>query len=128
MGLSKMIPLNTIQCRECLEGMREIPEKSVDLILCDLPYNVTANIHWDKTKIDLNQLWVEYDRISKNNIRNNQNKGECNRMAKQIELETVLRGEEARAFNEYVNAPVQTFTSESRALFREARQLSRKMP
>ena len=45
-------------------------------------------------------------------------------MAKQIELETVLRGEEARAFNEYVNAPVQTFTSESRALFREARKLS----
>ena len=61
-------------------------------------------------------------------LKNNQNKGECNRMAKQIELETVLRGEEARAFNEYVNAPVQTFTSESRALFREARQLSRKLP
>jgi hypothetical protein len=49
-------------------------------------------------------------------------------MAKQIELETVLRGEEARAFEEYVNAPGQRFTSESRTLFREARQLSKTWP
>lgn len=49
-------------------------------------------------------------------------------MAKPIELETVLRGEEARAFNEYVNAPSQPLTPESRALFREARQLSREWP
>jgi hypothetical protein len=46
-------------------------------------------------------------------------------MAKHIELETVLHGEEARAFNEYINAPEQSFTSESRTLFREARQLSK---
>ncbi|MDO9324319.1 MAG: hypothetical protein Q7T80_05095 [Methanoregula sp.] len=45
-------------------------------------------------------------------------------MAKPIELETILRGEEARVFNEYVNAPTQTFTKESLDLFREARQLS----
>jgi len=44
-------------------------------------------------------------------------------MAKQIELETVLRGEEARAFNRYVEAPTQAFTKESLDLFREARQL-----
>jgi hypothetical protein len=49
-------------------------------------------------------------------------------MAKQIELDTVLRGEEARAFNEYVNAPTQHFTTESRSLFREARELSKKWP
>lgn len=49
-------------------------------------------------------------------------------MAKQIELETILRGEEARAFNTYVNAPKQRFTPESRALFREARQLSKEWP
>ncbi|MDP2797513.1 MAG: hypothetical protein Q8N94_08410 [Methanoregula sp.] len=45
-------------------------------------------------------------------------------MAKQIELETVLRGEEARKFNEYVNAPTQHFTKESLDLFRDARLLS----
>ena len=49
-------------------------------------------------------------------------------MAKQIELETVLRGQEARAFNKYVGAPKQHFTKESKALFREARQLSKEWP
>lgn len=49
-------------------------------------------------------------------------------MAKHIELETVLQGEEARAFNEYVRAQKQCFTSESRTLFREARQLSKTWP
>ena len=49
-------------------------------------------------------------------------------MAKQIELETVLRGEEARAFDKYVNAPGQRFTSESCTLFREARTLSKTWP
>jgi len=44
-------------------------------------------------------------------------------MAKQIELETVLRGDEARAFNKYIEAQHQHFTPASRALFREARQL-----
>ncbi|MFA6332949.1 MAG: hypothetical protein WCX22_08355 [Methanoregula sp.] len=49
-------------------------------------------------------------------------------MAKHIELETVLRGEEARAFNKYVDSQKQHFTPESRALFREARQLSKEWP
>jgi hypothetical protein len=49
-------------------------------------------------------------------------------MAKQIELETVLRGEEARAFNRYIDAPRQTFTPQSRAVFREARELSKEWP
>jgi hypothetical protein len=49
-------------------------------------------------------------------------------MAKQIELETVLRGEEAVAFNKYVDAPKQHFTQESKALFREAHQLSKEWP
>lgn len=44
-------------------------------------------------------------------------------MAKPIELETTLRGDEARAFNDYVNAPSQNFNKESLDLFREARQL-----
>lgn len=49
-------------------------------------------------------------------------------MAKQIELETVLRGEEAREFNKYVNASTQHFTSQSRTVFREARELSKEWP
>jgi len=35
-----MIPLNTIQCRDCLEGMREIPDKSIDLVITDPPYGI----------------------------------------------------------------------------------------
>jgi site-specific DNA-methyltransferase (adenine-specific)/modification methylase len=35
-----MIPLNTIQCRDCLEGMREMPDKSVDLVITSPPYNM----------------------------------------------------------------------------------------
>lgn len=43
--------------------MQKIPDGSVDLILCDLPYGVTAN-SWDKV-IDFEKLWKEYHRISK---------------------------------------------------------------
>lgn len=50
---------------DCLEKMKEIPDKSIDLILCDLPYGVTAN------KLDIiipfEPLWKEYDRITKDN-------------------------------------------------------------
>ena len=35
--------------------MKEIPDKSVDLILCDLPYGTTQN-KWD-TVLDLEKLW-----------------------------------------------------------------------
>jgi site-specific DNA-methyltransferase (adenine-specific) len=42
-----------------------IDDKSVDLILCDLPYG-TTNCKWD-TIIDLNKLWVEYKRVIKPN-------------------------------------------------------------
>jgi len=47
-------------------------------------------------------------------------------MAKPIELETILTGEEARRFHEYLNNPHPQFTPESRALIEEARQLSKK--
>lgn len=50
---------------DCLEVMKEIPDKSVDMILCDLPYGMTCN-DWDK-KIDLNSLWTNYNRIIKDN-------------------------------------------------------------
>lgn len=48
---------------DCLELMKEIPDKSIDMILCDLPYGVTRN-KWDK-QIDLEKIWCEYKRIIK---------------------------------------------------------------
>ena len=50
---------------DCLEIMKEIPDKSIDMILCDLPYGTTA-CKWDSV-IPLEKLWEEYERIIKNN-------------------------------------------------------------
>lgn len=50
---------------DCLEKMKEIPAQTVDMILCDLPYGITR-CKWDK-KIDLKQMWVQYERIIKDN-------------------------------------------------------------
>ena len=47
----------------CLDLMRDIPDASIDLILCDLPYGTTQN-KWD-TIIPFEQLWTEYLRIIK---------------------------------------------------------------
>jgi len=38
-----MIPLNTIQCRDCLQGMQEIPDKSIDLVITDPPYGTPVH-------------------------------------------------------------------------------------
>ncbi|HFL3696502.1 TPA: site-specific DNA-methyltransferase [Clostridioides difficile] len=54
-----------LQQGDCLEVMRDIEDGTVDLILCDLPYNVTA-CKWDKL-IDLEELWNQYNRIIKQN-------------------------------------------------------------
>jgi len=53
-----------INC-DCLEGMKLIPDKSVDMILCDLPYGTTA-CKWD-TIIPFEPLWEQYKRIIKDN-------------------------------------------------------------
>lgn len=50
---------------DCLELMKEIPNQSVDLILCDLPYGTTRN-RWDCV-IPFEPLWAEYRRIAKPN-------------------------------------------------------------
>tara|TARA_R110000751_G_scaffold295311_1_gene403506 strand:- start:3772 stop:4686 length:915 start_codon:yes stop_codon:yes gene_type:complete len=57
--------LNKVIQGDCLEEMKEIPSKSIDMILCDLPYGTTQN-KWDSV-IDLNKLWTEYYRIIKDN-------------------------------------------------------------
>lgn len=49
---------------DCLEVMKDIPDKSVDMVLADLPFGTTQN-SWDK-KIDLAKLFLEYERIVKN--------------------------------------------------------------
>lgn len=50
---------------DCLERMKEIPDASVDMILCDLPYGTTA-CKWDSV-IPFEPLWEQYRRIVKRN-------------------------------------------------------------
>ena len=50
-----------LQQGDCLDVMKSIPDGSVDMILCDLPYGVTAN-KWDSI-IPFNELWQAYNRI-----------------------------------------------------------------
>lgn len=56
---------NRILCGDCLDIMKEIPDNSIDMVLCDLPYGTTQN-KWDSI-IPLDQLWKEYHRIVKDN-------------------------------------------------------------
>jgi len=55
---------NIIYNKDCIEGMKELPDESVNLILCDLPYGTTA-CKWD-TIIPFDKLWEQYKRILKN--------------------------------------------------------------
>jgi site-specific DNA-methyltransferase (adenine-specific) len=59
------LELNRIYQRDCLadDGMKLIPDKSVDMILCDLPYGTTT-YKWDVI-IPFEELWTEYERIIK---------------------------------------------------------------
>ena len=50
---------------DCLELMKDIPDKSVDMILCDLPYG-TTKCKWDIV-IPFEPLWGQYNRIIKDN-------------------------------------------------------------
>lgn len=64
-SLLSNIELNRIYQMDCLEGMKLIPDKSIDMILCDLPYgnNKTA-CKWDSI-IPLDKLWEQYERVIK---------------------------------------------------------------
>lgn len=50
---------------DCLQLMKQIPNKSIDMILCDLPYGTTA-CKWDNV-IPFEPLWEQYNRIIKDN-------------------------------------------------------------
>ena len=58
-----MLQINKIHKGDCMELMQHIPDKSVDMILCDLPYGTTA-CEWDKV-LPLDELWKQYKRILK---------------------------------------------------------------
>jgi len=60
-----MFKLNKIYNCDCFDGMRDIPDGSVDMILCDPPYGTTA-LEWDVC-LPLDKLWAEYRRITKPN-------------------------------------------------------------
>lgn len=57
--------LNQVIQGDCLEVMKHFEDKSIDMILCDLPYGTTQN-KWDSV-IPLDKLWEEYKRIIKEN-------------------------------------------------------------
>lgn len=59
----RVLKLNEIHHGDCLELMKDIPDGSVDMILCDLPYGTTAN-KWDSI-IPLEKLWGQYERVIK---------------------------------------------------------------
>ena len=59
------IKLNTTYQGDCLKLMKSIPDGSVDMVLCDLPYGVTEN-KWDFV-IDTEAMWREYLRVGKPN-------------------------------------------------------------
>ena len=70
-----MIELNKIYNEDCLEGMKEIPDKSIDMILTDIPYGVVnrndnglRNLNKEKADIfdvDMNKMLEEFSRISR---------------------------------------------------------------
>ena len=60
-----MLEINKIYNMDCLEGMKLIDDKSIDMILCDLPYGTTA-CKWDSI-IPFNELWEQYERVIKDN-------------------------------------------------------------
>lgn len=49
---------------DCIEGVKRLADNSVDMILTDLPYNLTA-CKWDKSEIDLAAMWEQFRRILK---------------------------------------------------------------
>lgn len=59
-----------LYCGDCLELMNDIPDKSIDMILCDLPYGCLNKSNplakWDSI-VPFEKLWEQYERIVKNN-------------------------------------------------------------
>ena len=56
---------NKIFQKDCIEGMKLLQDKSIDMILTDLPYG-TTQCKWD-TMIPLQEMWIQFNRIIKDN-------------------------------------------------------------
>ena len=61
----QMLNLNEVHFGDCIDLMKYIPDKSVDMVLCDLPYGNKV-CPWDVI-IPFDALWVQYNRIAKDN-------------------------------------------------------------
>lgn len=61
-----MLPTINLYKGDCLEIMKSLPDNSIDLILCDLPYG-TTKLEWDSI-IPFDKLWEQYNRLCKNNV------------------------------------------------------------
>ena len=57
--------IDNIYNMDCLEGMKQIPDGTIDAVICDLPYGTTA-CAWDSV-IPFDKLWAQYRRICKPN-------------------------------------------------------------
>lgn len=57
--------INNVYEGDCLEIMKQLPDNSIDMVLCDLPYGTTQN-KWDSV-IPLDELWKQYRRVVKDN-------------------------------------------------------------
>jgi|WetSurMetagenome_2_1015567.scaffolds.fasta_scaffold04344_8 site-specific DNA-methyltransferase (adenine-specific) len=55
--------INKIINADCLEILPQLPDESIDAVICDLPYG-TTECRWDSI-IDLDRLWTEYRRLIK---------------------------------------------------------------
>lgn len=62
---SNMIEPNSLHLGDCLDIMKDIPDNSIDCIICDLPYG-TTECAWDSV-IPFDKLWEQYKRICKPN-------------------------------------------------------------
>ena len=65
--MNNMLKINQVYKENCIgeNGMCLIDDKSIDCIICDLPFGTTKN-KWDSI-IDLNLLWEQYEKIIKDN-------------------------------------------------------------
>ena len=60
-----MLELDKIYNMDCLEGMKQIPDGTIDAVICDLPYGTTA-CAWDSV-IPFDKLWEQFKRVTKPN-------------------------------------------------------------
>lgn len=61
----KRLIKNKVINKDCLEGIKDIADKSIDMVFCDLPFGETQN-SWD-TIIPFNDLWNAINRVKKEN-------------------------------------------------------------